>query len=187
MLFISISCWSQQRIKSGFGNPTYFEKEMKSYEKDPEAGAVVLFESGEYGFELIGNYIRLVKEFHIKIKVFDLTTFEHSIVEIPYYKSKGSKEKVLKIRAITHNGKLKTFVNDASIFDIDYSENWASKRFTFPNIKEGSILEYSYRIESPYYFNFGDWEFQGDLPKIYSEFKSEIPGNYQYKRAPIWK
>ena len=183
VLLISISCWSQQRIKSGFGNPTYLELEMKSYEKDPEAGAVVLFESGDYHVELIGNYIRLVKEVHRKIKVFDLKSFEHSIVQIPYYENKGSREKVLKIKAITHNGKHKTFVNDAAIFDVDYSENWRIKRFTFPNIKEGSILEYRYRIESPYFFNFGDWEFQGDLPVIYSEFKSEISANFQYKRS----
>ena len=82
ILFISISCISQQRVTAEFGNPTHTEKQMISYDKDQEATAVVLFESGKNHVEVINNRILLVKEVHRKIKVFDLSKFEHGEVEI---------------------------------------------------------------------------------------------------------
>jgi hypothetical protein len=182
-LFVSISCFSQHRETATFGEPTYLEREMMSYDKDTEAPAVVLFERGKNYFEIIDNRIRLVKEVHRKIKVFDPSKFEHAEVEIYYYKSDKTKEKVVKLEAITHNGDHKTFVLGQTVYDIDINENWGVKRFTFPNIKKGSILEYTYNIESPFYVNFGGWDFQGDLPKIYTEFNTEVAANYQYKRA----
>jgi hypothetical protein len=182
ILIFSISCISQQRVKATFGEPTFSEKKMMSYDKDKEASAIVLFESGKNHVEVINNRMRLVKEVHRKIKVLDPSKFEHSDVEIYYYKSDKTREKVFKIKAITHNGELKTFVLGQTIYDIDISERWSVKRFTFPNIKKGSILEYTYRIESPYFFNFGEWKFQNDLPKLYTEFYAEIPGNFRYNR-----
>jgi hypothetical protein len=181
-IFVSISCISQQRVTATFGAPTFLEKEMMSYEEDKEASAVVLFESGKNHVEVINNRLRLIKEVHRKIKVLNPSKFEHGEVEIKYYKSDKTKEKLHKIKAITHNGELKTLITEEVIYDIDLNENWGVKRFTFPNIKKGSILEYSYRIESPYFFNFGDWKFQTDLPKLYSEFYAKIPGNFRYNR-----
>ncbi|MFT5436977.1 MAG: hypothetical protein ACI840_001629 [Ulvibacter sp.] len=183
ILFFSISCVSQQRVEAKFGEPTFLEKEMMSYDKDKESPAVVLFESGKNHVEVINNRISLVKQVHRKIKVFDPSRFEHGEVEIYYYKTSKTKEKVVKLEAITHNGGHKTFVTGKAIYDIDINENWGLKRFTFPNIKKGSILEYTYEIETPYFFNFGDWKFQNDLPKLYTEFYAEIPGNFRYNRV----
>jgi hypothetical protein len=47
ILLFSISCIAQQRVKVTFGEPTFSEREMTSYDKDEEAAAVVLFESGK--------------------------------------------------------------------------------------------------------------------------------------------
>lgn len=181
--FAFISSYSQQRFKAEFGKPTYADRQLKSYEKDPQASAVVLFEKGKNHVELIDNKIRLVKEVHRKIKVLDPSTYGDGVVEILYYKTDKQSEKVLRLKAITHNGDLQNYVAEDAYYDIDYNGNWASKRFTFSNIKQGSILEYTYRIESPFFSNFGGWDFQGDLPKIYSEFNTEVTGNFQYHRA----
>ena len=183
ILLISISSISQQRVTATFGKPTYIEKEMMEYAKDTEASAVVLFESGKNHIDLIENRIRLVKEVHRKIKVIDPSNFKQAEVEIYYYKTNQTSERVVKLEAITHNGDAKTFVRGSAIYDIDVSKNWSVKKFTFPNIKKGSILEYKYTIESPFFANFGGWDFQGDLPKIYTEFNSEVTANYNYKRA----
>ena len=176
---------SQERVKATFGEPTAVEKALVSYDKDPEAAGVVLFESGYNTFEVIDNYVRLVKKVHRKIKVLDASRFEHTTVTIPYYKTNRFSERVEDLKIITHNGSHKQFVGDQSIFDVDLNKNWGEKRFTFANVKDGSILEYKYTIISPYFFNFEGWEFQGELPKIYSEFSADIPGNYVYRRSLI--
>jgi hypothetical protein len=49
-LFVSISCFSQHRETATFGEPTYLEREMMSYDKDTEAPAVVLFLRGKNYF-----------------------------------------------------------------------------------------------------------------------------------------
>lgn len=168
-----------------FGEITQEENDLTSLEKYTEASAIVLYESGKNTFEQIGDYIRLVKFVHRKIKVLDASKFKGLEITIPYYKSKKSQEKIVSIKAFTHNNGIKTAVQASSFFDVDESENWSSKKFAFPDVEDGSIIEYQYRIESPYFFSFGDWEFQGDLPKIYSEFRADIPGNYVYKRSLI--
>ncbi|MCH7784710.1 MAG: DUF3857 domain-containing protein [Bacteroidetes bacterium] len=183
MLFIINAGNAQERETAEFGNPTNDELTMLSYDKDPEATGVVLFESGKNYVKLVRNNIKLIKEVHRKIKVLDAKNFEYADIEIYYYKGKNGKEKINNLTAITHNGRLQTFVKSNAYYDIDESEKWSIKRFAFPNIKDGSILEYKYEIETPYFFNFGNWKFQGELPKIYSEFSSKIPGNYIYNRV----
>src|SRR5690606_5216498 len=75
------------------------------------------------------------------------------------------------------------YVASNAVFEIDDSQFWSHKKFTFPNVKDGSILEYTYQIESPYFLNFGSWSFMNELPTLYSELHTEIPGNFIYNRT----
>ena len=190
-LLLIILCFSinninaQTRKTAEFGKPTHEELSMKSYDKDPEASGVVLFEKGRHYFAYVEDKVRLIKEVHRKIKVLDAQNFNRSEVFIPYYKGNSLREKVKSIKAITHNGQVKVFLNENAIYETDETENWSLKRFTFPDVQDGSVLEYFYKIQSPYDSFLGDWEFQGDLPKLYSEFSSEIPGNYNYRRSLV--
>ncbi len=182
-LFYGALSFSQERETAVFGEPFPEEFTMTSYSKDPEAAGVVLFERAKNYVELIDGYVILVKEVYGKIKVFDAKRFEYATVEIPYYNEKNKSEKVTKITALTHNGTTKSYVRAEAIFDTDETPKWALKKFTFPNVNDGSILEYTYRIESTYFSNFGGWQFQGPLPKIYTELHTEIPGNFRYNRT----
>jgi hypothetical protein len=49
------------------------------------------------------------------------------------------------------------------------------KKFTFPNIKEGSIIEFEYTKTSDFIGNLEPWEFQGQYPRIWSEYNVGIP------------
>ena len=67
----------------------------------------------------------------------------------------------------------KTYLLDKDIFTLKESENWTVKKFTLPNIKEGTVIEYKYSIISPY-LSIDDWDFQSNIPKIKSEFDASI-------------
>lgn len=185
--FFSItSINAQQKPKAEFGKPEHAELSMKTYPRDPEAAAVVLYERGKNYWKLIeGRDVRLIKEVHRKIKVIDAKKFNQEAFYIPYYTGGKYKDKITHFKAITHNGALQNFVGESATFETQENEYWSLKRFTFPNIQDGSVLEYTYQIESPNEFNFGGWYFQGALPKVYTEFVSEIPGNYVYHRSLI--
>lgn len=54
------------------------------------------------------------------------------------------------------------------------------KKFAIPNVRVGSIIEFTYSIDSPFIFNFRPWEFQSDIPKVQSEYWASLPGVYVY-------
>lgn len=168
-----------------FGTLTPLEQDFQVYEKDTTASAIYLYEYGDNYFEVRGNYIWLITRYHAKIKILDDKGFDHANIQIPYYHSDKRTEKINKIRAITHNGLVARSIGNEEIYDVSTSERWSEKRFTFPNVKEGSVLEYTYEVQSPFHFNLTGWKFQSDIPKLYSEYNAKIPGNWLYNRALI--
>lgn len=185
LFFLFFVANSNSQMPDTFGKLTNFEKELTSYDKDPEANAIYLHERGDNYFKVIDRYIKLVKEYHVKIKILKEEGFEHGTVEIPLYHKGTSAEKITKIKAVTHNDGNQFNVLPTEIFTEEYSERWRIKKFTFPKLQVGSILEYSYTLVTPYDYKLDGWKFQASVPKLYSEFNATIPGNWVYNRALI--
>lgn len=180
-LFQNVS--AQETYVHTFGEPLREEFALQKYDPDPEATGVVLYERGNYTIDEVDGYIRIIKLVHVKKKVFNAKNFKHATVEIPYYRQDNIKENVTNLKAITHNGQAKEFVSQNAVFDSDETQYWSQKKFAFPNVQDGSILEYTYQIETPYFTNFGGWSFMSGLPTLYSELHTEIPGNFNYNRT----
>jgi hypothetical protein len=176
-------CAGQNPLSEKFDKVSQKELDMNVYEKDTTAHAVVLEEYGNVYFDLIKDRVLLVKNYYTKIKILDKQGLDQANIQIAYYHNKKSKEKIKDIKAITHNVSGKDEVSESKIFTIDVNERWTEKRFTFPNVKVGSVLEYQYTLETPFVYNFEGWDFQSDIPKAYSEFSAKIPGNYRYNRT----
>ncbi len=174
---------SLSQMPDTFGQVTDFERNLTSYDKDPDANAIYLHERGDNYFKVIDNRIRLVKEYHVKIKVLKKEGFDFGTVEIPLYHNGTYAEKITKIQAVTHNDGNRYNVLPSEIFTEEYSERWRLKKFTFPKLQVGSILEYAYTLVTPYDYKLDGWEFQAAIPKLYSEFNAKIPGNWIYNRA----
>lgn len=168
-----------------FGELTVLEREFESYDKDTTAHAVYLYERGENYFEVRREYVWLITNYHAKIKVLDKEGFSEADISIPYYRSERQSEKINDIRAITHTNGMRYSVMPSNVFDVESSERWSEKRFTFPNVQEGSVLEYTYEVQSPFFYNLKGWQFQEDIPKVYTEYNAKIPGNYKYNRSLI--
>lgn len=168
-----------------FGTLTDKELEFTTYDKDPTANAVVLYEKGDTEFKVIDNRIRLVKEYRVKIKILKEQGFDLAKVALPYYHNDNLTEQISGVKAITHNGKIRTGLKQEEIFTVALNDRLSEKRFAFPNVKIGSILEYAFTLTSPFIYNLEGWSFQSNIPKIYSEFNARIPGNYVYNRTLV--
>jgi len=166
-----------------FGRISQSEIEMKVYEKDTTADAVVLYEHGSTKVENIHS-VYLKTTVYRKIKILNSNGNKHADIKIYIYNDKNKNtEKIKHLKAITYNlGEPNTFLDEKKIYTKIISEHWKEVTFTFPNVKEGSVLEYQYDLESRFFFNFTGWEFQSDIPKVYSEFNASIPGNWRYNR-----
>lgn len=44
-------------------------------------------------------------------------------------------------------------------------------KFTLPNVREGSVVEFSYSVRSDFLFTLNDWDFQRAIPVRWSEYK----------------
>ncbi len=173
----------QTKKSAIFGSPLPSEIHMTEYKSDPEASAVVLFESGIYFIDVIDKEAMLFKIVHRKIKVLDASRYDNEYTQIPYLIDSDLQEVILSVAAVTHNDSIKKEVDSEDFFFLYEGGDSAYLRFAFPDIKDGSVLEYMYVIKSPFFSNFGDWQFQGYLPKIYSEFTSVIPAYFRYNRV----
>ena len=174
-----------QKMDVEFGQLSAGEMEMTHYEKDKEAKAVVLFDIGKSIFyDTDGGYdIRFTR--HKRIKIFDNGESQHTEVSIPYYVDGYGKEEVVKsIEAITYNsenGRLtQKRLDPSTIYEEQLNKRWFNKKFVFPDVQDGAILEFRYVLETPFHFNLPDWRFQGKIPTIYSEYTVNMIPFYEY-------
>ncbi|WP_461081031.1 transglutaminase domain-containing protein [Spirosoma flavus] len=74
-------------------------------------------------------------------------------------------------------------LDKAGHFTEKASEQIWLEKFTLPNVREGSIIEYSYVIQTPLSVgvNPRTWRFQQDVPVNWSEYRITIPDYFYYK------
>ncbi len=179
LLFLASFLYSQQDKSSKMGQTSFDELNMTIYDKDSTAAAVVLYEHANIYLDKKNDY-NTRTDFYYRIKILDQTAFDQANIVLNTYK----KEKIVDLKARTYNlseigTKQITSISDDKVFKVEEFEAWTAHKFAFPNIKVGSVLEYSYSKLSPY-SGIDDWYFQSDIPKIKSEFDAAILGNYQY-------
>lgn len=171
--------------ESGFSNAfRVSEKELitDTFEIDSTANALVLYEYGNTYIDMNDN--RLTTEYKKKVKILKKEGFDAANVRIYLYRNKNGIERVDDITATTYsmvNGKVQiTKLDKDAVYSERYNENFKLVKFTLPALTVGSVITYSYKLDSPFLFNFHDWYFQEEIPKLYSEFETEIPANYLY-------
>ncbi len=186
LLLLGLLCGSAasnaQNIK--FGKVDEAELAMKTYEQDTSAAAVVLSDVG-YSYFIYSKGFKIVFERHTRIKILKKSGYDAANIAVPYYQRNAKRETVSSIKGFTYNlegGKVsKDKLESKAMFEEQTGENWYAKKFTMPNVKEGSVVEYSYTITSDFLYNLREWEFQTAIPVAYSEYKVRIPEYFNYK------
>ena len=161
------------------GQTTLEELQMTTYDKDSSAAAVVLFDHGNLFF-YNKNLNETRTDYYFRIKILKKDGLKKAVIRIPYY----DKQEIKNIKGITYNiiGLTDKTTNllEENILKKGKSGNWKEISFTLPNVKIGSVIEYSYTLINPYELNMNDWFFQDDIPKIKSQYNSSIVGHYKY-------
>ncbi|MDR1883990.1 MAG: DUF3857 domain-containing protein [Prevotella sp.] len=182
---IAIYGYSQTNYTRDAGKVTQYEMSMTEYEQDKDAEALVIYDFGDYYYQ--GDHLRgflLHMKKRIKIKILKQAGVEYSNFEIPYYMESHDWESVEDINAITYNlenGRLKKTVLDRkNIYEEKINDNVRVKKIALADVREGSVIEFSYRISTPYYFNMRKWEFQNKIPVVYSRLVYRAIPYYEY-------
>lgn len=182
-ILFTVNAFSQ---KYELGEVTIEELKEKVHPKDSSAVAAVLFKKGETRFNLDpeGNWT-ITTEIKYKIKIYKKEGLDYANKIVTYYVG-GFRNEALNFKnEVTYNlvdGKVeKTKLKSDGEFKEDLTEDFKSKKITMPQVKEGSIVEYSYTLKSPYINTFNDWYFQGNIPYNHVEYDVYLPKYFKYR------
>ncbi len=189
MVLVLLSlCFSLKALAQDykFGKVSKEELAEKFNPLDSSASATFLYKYRKTFFQYIqGDGFRLITEIHERIKIYNQEGFNYATQQVGLYKSGSAREEVTNIKGYTYNlvGKKaeETKLNKDGIFKTEVTKNFDQTKFTMPNVKAGSIVEYKYRIQSPYASNVDEFVFQRDIPIKKLESTFEVPEYFNFK------
>ena len=186
----SSSVLSQTQKEPKFGKISLEQLQKTVDEKFPDAHAVVLFDYGDSYYRFVPHSgLQLTTERHVAIQFFDNTKFDLATFEVSLLNYKGNKEKLENVKGYTYNltdGKFdRVKFSRKDIITEEIDEGTEVKKFTMPNLKEGSIIEVRYNISSDFYSKMDPWYFQDQVPTRYSEFNIEIPEFFTFNKNMV--
>lgn len=170
-----------------FGNPTKEELEMHTYAPDTSAAAVVLCNLADVYYDFGPNGLTVVYEVKKRIKVLKQEGTDAANVKISYIYPSASrdwKEDISGLKATAWNiegGKVKKVkMENSMVFDERINKTRMLKKFTIPQVKPGTVIEYEYKKTSDLYMQVDDWYAQSDLPTAYAHYKVEVPEYFSF-------
>ncbi|ULC59255.1 DUF3857 domain-containing protein [Flaviramulus sp. BrNp1-15] len=183
VFFISFTGFAQDY---DFGKISKEELIEKFNPLDSSASATYLYKYRRTYYNYVqGQGFQLITDVHERIKIYNQEGFKYATKSIMLYRDNSTREKVGNLKAYTYN-LINNKIDDVKlkkdgVFNTEKSSYFDETKFTMPNVKEGSVIEYEYKLISPFYWNVDEFEFQHDIPvkKIYA--KIEIPEYFNFK------
>jgi hypothetical protein len=167
-----------------FGDVSMDELNLTSCSWDPGTDAMVFYDIGKSSFVRSDNGFYIVFEVHARIKIFRKPGFKSATIEIPLWQYDNKGEELHEVKAVTYNlveGKITTTSIDLNtIYEVKISDNLSFKKFTLPDLKDGSVIEYKYTVISPFLFNLPSWDFQREIPTLLSDYTVNMIPFYEY-------
>ncbi|UII22521.1 DUF3857 domain-containing protein [Fulvivirga ligni] len=163
-----------------FGKISMENLKMTENPIDSSAGAVMIFNYGKTSFD---HNFDISIENHIRIKILNSSELDQGTIKIPF----GANDRIEKFKAATYNlvnGEIvesKFARKDAFIEDVD--DDVKQMRFSLPDVKEGSIIEYTYEVNYGSWGSLATWYFQSTIPVLYSEYVVALPEYFDYKKV----
>ena len=182
-LFLCLISFFASAQNYKFGKVSKAELEEQFYPKDSSANAAVLFKNRRTYFQYIqGKGFSVITEVHERIKIYNKEGYDWATKEIRFYSSSSSKsERVILSAAKTYgleDGKVKSYkFKKGKVFLEKENKYWSKKIFTMPNLTEGCVVEWKYKLISPYK-SIDKLNFQYSIPIKRVQCKIEIPEYY---------
>ncbi|WP_378182399.1 transglutaminase [Aquimarina sp. SS2-1] len=170
-----------------FGKVSKEELLEKSYPLDSSVNAAILYENKNvyYSFNQ-QNGFQLITEVFKRIKLYTKEGSDFATEEILLYKSGGTKEKISNLKGKTYSyvgdKVVETKLKKDGIFENEYTENQDQLKFTMPSLQEGSVIEFKYKITSPFIYNIDRIYLQNVIPIKKLEVQVKMPEFFNFKK-----
>ena len=169
-----------------YGKPSKEELSLTSYAPDTTATAIYLFHQGQSDF-VYHDVFQLTTEHWVRIKILKPQGVSYADVSVPYYSPTDrdeGQERASDIEGCSYNmenGKcIKTSMKRESISFERINNLYKMLKFSLPAVKEGTVIEYHYKLYSDYFSHIDNWMMQEELPMLYNQYKITIPHVFIY-------
>lgn len=190
LFLLLLACPGQAQNQPGpitFGqlDPQYLT--AAPFAADTAAAAVVLC---DYGQSTIiredATKVQLRFDRVTRIKILKKSGLDWAKEEVLLlHANPGYTEQVSELRGLTYNLADGKVVQDklvpTSAFLEKVTDQYSLYKFALPNVRVGSVIEFSYSLTSDYYLRFRSWQFQSGIPTRWSEYRAAIPHRFNYK------
>lgn len=165
-----------------WGKPTNEELTMTEYAPDKDADAVELFRQVNVYYEFINGDLRVHNLVKCRLKVLkpDGKRVADGNIII-----RGSESNTMRIETVKglkataynmENGKIvKTKMESSMIHEEQLDKTDKLIKFSVPQVRVGTVIEYEYHLESDFFYELRDWYAQKDIPVAYTKYTVSIP------------
>ena len=183
IILYSIHGWSQEYK---LGKVNIAELEEKQCPIDTTAPAAIIYSERESYIDLDCKYGIVLKDVYFKrIKIYNREGFNYATHVIQLYHDGDDSEEVSDIKAFTYNLQenkiVKTKLQSSDVYKEKSSEHIKSVKYTMPDIKPGSVIEWQYTVSTPFLHYIDEIVFQEDIPvkKVYANFR--FPNGFSFR------
>jgi hypothetical protein len=177
ILFLSCVYSFGQDLKSG--KITLQDFELKTEDTSDDHDAILILNSVDVVFVDYKQYLSIRQRIRIETE----KGLDYATQSIQLYQSDSGRETLKNLSGTTYNltdGKVEKVELDVnSVFEEDLSEFYTLKSFTMPDVRIGSIIEFSYVVESPFPY-IDDINLQYGIPIINLALNIQFPNYYSY-------
>jgi hypothetical protein len=135
----------------------------------------------DVSFQEADGSIIAVLEHHIRMKIFDASAREASIIAIPYY-YQNDMERITSLQAFTYlpSGQ-QVGVTEQDIRTINVNSRYNVKEFAMPAVEDGAVIEYRYTIERRYIEELPDFYLSHEVPTENARLTITYPKYLRYE------
>ena len=164
-----------------WGKPTDEELNMTEYEADKDADAVELCRLVEVSYNWINDNFRVYYRVKCRLKVLkpEGKRVGDQTISFRINDNHLRHEIVGGLKATTYNmenGKVvKTKMENSMVHEEQFDKTTQLIKFSVPQVRVGSVIEYEYRLESDFYYDLRDWHAQKGIPVVYTRYDLSVP------------
>lgn len=171
-----------------FGKVSKEELQETMYQNDSTVDASILYREHKiyYNYVQDEGFKKFIEVFE-RVKIYNKNGFNWGTkIESLYNENNEREEKIFFLKAYTYNLEGGKIVDEKlrknGIFEEETNKYWKRYKFTMPNLKEGSVVEYKYTIESPN-IDLKEAVFQYKIPIQKLSYQLKVPEYFRINKT----
>lgn len=165
-----------------WGKPTDAELKMTEYADDKDADAVVLYHKTDVYYNFVNGDFKVYYDVRTRLKVLKPDGKRVADKSINYVENENNrmrKEVITGLKAVAYNLEndklVKTKMEQSMVHRERLDKNMKQLKFSVPQVKVGTVIEYEFCLESDIYYDIYSWYAQSDIPVLYTCYNLAIP------------